>query len=228
MKHTLLNTLFSRHSANTANTIGNDSTDDDIFTRICQAIAQDGYVILSQALPTALLDNLLVNLIDLNPHQFKRAGIGREDDFHKNQFVRQDSIFWLEPSMNFANDYFNWMETLRLRLNRYLFLGLFDYESMFAHYPEGAFYKRHLDAFKGNTNRRLSTVLYLNPQWNPEDGGELLMYQKRQKIPFARVSPIFGTMVIFLSEQFPHEVLAAQKSRFSLTGWFRVNDQNPF
>ncbi|NVJ66532.1 MAG: 2OG-Fe(II) oxygenase [Gammaproteobacteria bacterium] len=205
-----------------------DSTNEDIFARICHAIANDGYIVLPQVLPDELLNQLFVNLIELNPHDFERAGIGREEDFQKNRFVRQDAIHWLEPQMEFAQGYFAWMEELRLRLNRQLFLGLFDYESMFAHYPEGAFYKRHLDAFKGNTNRRLSTVLYLNPQWHPEDGGELLMYQKRQKTPFESVLPTYGTMVIFLSEQFPHEVLPAHRSRFSLTGWFRVNDQNPF
>lgn len=154
--------------------------------------------------------------------------VGREEDFQKNRFIRQDTIHWLEPKADFAQGYFGWMEELRLRLNCYLYLGLFDYEAMFAHYPEGAFYKRHLDAFKGNTNRRFSTVLYLNPQWSQEDGGELLIYRKRQKSPFETVIPTFGTMVIFLSEQFPHEVLAVNKSRFSLTGGFRVNEQNPF
>ncbi|WP_390517884.1 hypothetical protein [Halioxenophilus aromaticivorans] len=28
--------------------------------------------------------------------------------------------------------------------------------------------------------------------------------------------------MVFFSELFPHEVLAAQKSRYSLTGWFRL------
>ena len=205
-----------------------DPTHEDIFTKICHAIAEDGYVILSNVLPDDLLNSLLVNLIELNPQDFTKAGIGREDDFQKNRFVRQDKIHWLESDMEFADAYFSWMEALRLRLNRHLFLGLFDYEAMFAHYPEGAFYKRHLDAFKGNTNRRLSTVLYLNPQWQAEDGGELVMYRKREKEPFEKIVPHYGTMVIFLSEQFPHEVLPANKSRFSLTGWFRVNDQNPF
>src|SRR5690606_40843214 len=54
--------------------------------------------------------------------------------------------------------------SLRLYVNRHLFLGLYEYECMFAHYPAGAFYKKHLDAFKSGINRRLSTVLYLNPR----------------------------------------------------------------
>ncbi|ACV25543.1 2OG-Fe(II) oxygenase [Kangiella koreensis] len=198
--------------------------DDDIFTRICDAITEQGYIVLPNALPLDVLNHLFSGLIDSNPHQFDQAGIGREQDFHTNEFVRTDQIQWLELHQIFAQDYFAWIEELRLRLNRHLFLGLFDYECMFAHYQEGAFYKRHLDAFRGGTNRRLTTVLYLNPQWNPEDGGELLIYRKRSKTPIETVVPSFGTLVVFLSEVFPHEVLPANKSRFSLTGWYRINE----
>jgi len=37
------------------------------------------------------------------------------------------------------------------------------------------------------------------------------------------VLPQLGTLVVFLSEEFPHEVLAAQRDRYSIAGWFRVN-----
>lgn len=198
--------------------------DEDIFTRICDAITEQGYIVLQNALPLDTLNHLFTGLIDSNPHQFDLAGIGREHDFHTNEFVRTDQIQWLESNQPFAQGYFAWIEELRLRLNRQLFLGLFDYECMFAHYPEGAFYKRHLDAFRGSTNRRLTSVLYLNPQWNSEDGGELLIYRKREKTPIETVIPEFGTLVVFLSEVFPHEVLPANKSRFSLTGWYRINE----
>lgn len=201
-----------------------DYFDGDIFARICDAITDRGYVVLPNALPLDTLNQLFTGMIESNPHQFDPAGIGREHDFHTNEFVRTDHIHWLESHLSFAQEYFSWIEELRLRLNRHLFLGLFDYECLFAHYPEGAFYKRHLDAFRGSTNRRLTTVLYLNPQWNPEDGGELLIYRKRHKVPFETVVPTFGTLVVFLSEEFPHEVLPANKSRFSLTGWYRINE----
>jgi len=31
-------------------------------------------------------------------------------------------------------------------------------------------------------------------------------------------------LVIFLSEEFPHEVLPANTHRYSIAGWFRVNN----
>ena len=74
----------------------------------------------------------------------------------------------------------------------------------------GAFYKKHLDAFKGTNSRILSTVLYLNPGWLAGDGGELVLYHPVSDEVLEVVTPDFGKMVIFLSEEFPHEVLPAQ------------------
>src|SRR5690606_33675317 len=100
---------------------------------------------------------------------------------------------------------------------------LFSFESHFAHYGTGDFYKKHLDAFKGETNRVLSLVYYLNPGWLPEDGGELKLYLSEDEGRTINVTPAFGTLVVFLSEDFPHEVLPAKRDRYSIAGWFRVN-----
>jgi SM-20-related protein len=114
------------------------------------------------------------------------------------------------------------METLRINLNRHLFLGLFDYECHYAYYPPGAFYRKHVDAFKGDTNRILSAVLYLNPIWEPQDGGELVLYSNQEEL-LESILPSYGKLVLFLSQDFPHEVLPVSKSRYSIAGWFRVN-----
>ncbi|HEK0779309.1 TPA: 2OG-Fe(II) oxygenase, partial [Proteus mirabilis] len=92
----------------------------------------------------------------------------------------------------------------------------------FACYEKGAFYKKHLDAFKENVTRRLTTVLYLNDEWAPQDGGELVIYDLDDN-QLATVAPQGGRLVVFLSEQFPHEVLPTHKERISIAGWFRVN-----
>lgn len=115
------------------------------------------------------------------------------------------------------------MENLRQNLNQQLFLGLFDYESHYAIYEQGAFYKKHLDALKGKSNRVLSTVLYLNKQWCAENAGELILYAADGKTVLESIQPKCGTIIIFLSEQFPHEVLSANKTRYSIAGWFRIN-----
>lgn len=188
-----------------------------------QAITEQGYMILDQFLSASTLAALCTNYHSIGTTEFKPAGVGREQGFQLNQQIRGDEIFWLDGSDDATSEYFCWMEQLRLHINSELFLGLFDYECHYANFPRHAFYKRHVDAFKGSSNRRLSTVLYLNEDWQTQDGGELLMYREDANIPFEVIQPLYGRMVIFLSEKFPHEVAVTQKSRFSLTGWFRIN-----
>jgi SM-20-related protein len=66
-------------------------------------------------------------------------------------------------------------------------------------------------------------VLYLNYGWQPDDGGEMLLYREDEAEPFARVLPDMGRIAVFLSEEFPHEVRAAQRDRYSIAGWYRIN-----
>lgn len=201
----------------------------DPLDHIAAALQNDGYTVLPAPLPPEVLTGLLDHFKSIEPKRFKRAGIGREADYQLNPFVRSDKIFWLDNNHPAASAYLDWMESLRLGLNRRLFLGLFDYECHYARYDSGAFYKKHLDAFKGQANRVLTTVLYLTPDWQPRDGGELLIYppgeagMKASAEPLLRVEPRFGRMVIFLSEEFPHEVLPTRRPRYSIAGWFRVN-----
>lgn len=198
----------------------------NIFAGIAREINQRGYLVLHDIFPVKHLGGLFIDIKDSDSKAFHSAGIGREQDIQVNNFIRRDRIRWLDQQHTPAMFYFEWMEQLRERLNRELFLGLFDYECHYAHYPKGAFYKKHLDSFRGSSNRKLTTILYLNPDWQSGDGGELVLYHEDGNSVIETVSPTFGTMVIFLSEEFPHEVLPASRSRYSLTGWFRVNSTN--
>lgn len=203
---------------------GFETGGDDIFERIADAVAERGYGVFDNALPPALPDALFVHLCGLSDDAMSRAGIGRETDHHLNRFVRTDETSWLDPAHAPGSDFLAWMEQLRLGINRRLFLGLFDYEAHYARYQPGAFYRRHLDAFAGGpTNRVLSTVLYLNPHWSTDDGGEMVMYAPDGDAVIERVQPLYGRLAVFLSERFPHEVVATRRTRYSIAGWFRVN-----
>lgn len=194
-----------------------------LLDRIADALVERGYLILQDALDSALTQALFRRIQQLDEAHFQRAGVGREQDLHLNSTVRRDQIRWLEYDDTAESAYLDWMTRLREGLNRRLFMGLFDYECHFAHYAPGAFYKRHLDAFRGKTNRLLTTVFYLNADWQPSNGGELLIYPEQGEEALERVMPRAGTLVIFLSDRFPHEVLPARADRYSIAGWFRVN-----
>lgn len=198
--------------------------DGDVFDSIAAALEKNGYIVIANALPPEHIDSLFLHLKSIDQQGFKAAGIGREQNFQLNRFVRTDEIAWVENEDPGLSGYLHWMETLRLQLNRQLFLGLFDFECHFAHYSTGAYYKRHVDAFKGNSARKVSTILYLNPNWNTSDGGELVVYSPDGEQVLEKISPEYGKLVLFLSEVFPHEVLPAKTDRYSLTGWYRINN----
>lgn len=197
---------------------------ESLYDRIADELAENGYCVLPQLLPAELNLALHHRMLNLDQTDLQPAGIGRELDFQLNNNVRRDEIRWLNQTNATDAAYINNMAEFRLAINRRLFMGLFDYESHYAHYAPGAFYKKHMDAFKGQSSRVLTTVLYLNPEWHTTDGGQLIIYAPESDAIITSVTPNFGTFVIFLSEQFPHEVVKAQRDRYSISGWFRLQD----
>ncbi|KJY84919.1 SM-20 protein [Vibrio galatheae] len=157
------------------------------------------------------------------PLDWNKARIGRNDELAQESSIRSDKIHWLTSDMGTpVENYLAKMEQIRLAANRHLFLGLFEYEAHFAKYEKGDFYQKHLDCFKGNENRRLTTVFYMNADWSAQDAGELVVYDLQDN-PLLTLSPKSGRLLVFLSEQFPHEVLPTNAERYSIAGWFRVN-----
>lgn len=194
-----------------------------IFERIASDLAQQGYSLVDDAIPEALALTLHQRVTALKQDDFTPAGIGRATDQMLNGFIRRDEIHWLEAGNPDERGWLDWIEQLRAYLNHRLFLGLFSYEAHFAHYEPGAFYKQHVDAFRGESNRILTTVLYLNWDWQLQDGGEMVLFPPDGGEAIARVLPRMGKLAVFLSEEFPHEVLPARRDRYSIAGWYRVN-----
>lgn len=195
------------------------------FDTLAEALADQGFFVLPEAMDAALISQLLAQACSLQETILRPAGIGREVTAQHDQRIRGDKISWLQPDNPGTRAWLDCAEQLRQALNHRLYLGLFDYECHFACYEPGAFYARHKDAFAGRRNRVVSTVLYLNRDWRAEDGGELLLYEEDETTLLRTIMPESNTLVVFLSERFPHEVLPARRSRYSVTGWFRVREQ---
>ncbi|GHE20179.1 2OG-Fe(II) oxygenase [Halomonas urumqiensis] len=152
------------------------------------------------------------------------AGIGRGNAHTLRRDIRGDVIHWLDRQSLAQRRYLDAMTELQRQLNQALFLGLFEYEAHFAHYPPGAFYRKHLDSFRGRANRVISTVGYLNSGWPADGGGEMLLFDPASpEREVARVRPEAGTFACFLSDTLPHEVLPTRLPRASIAGWFRRN-----
>jgi SM-20-related protein len=196
---------------------------DCLTLRIVDEIAAQGYYVGPTILcttTTAALGKRLIHYIDNGA--LRDARVGRAGRAGQNTALRSDATLWLDdvPGDVAEADAVAAVHALRRALNQSLFVGAVDVELHYAHYPPGAFYAPHLDRFGDDDARIVSLIFYLNDDWQHANGGELVMYSA-QREPLLRVLPRAGTMVAFLSERFPHEVLPATQRRLSLTGWMR-------
>ena len=108
-------------------------------------------------------------------------------------------------------------EALRTELNQDAWLGLTRFDLQLAHYPaNGARYVRHRDAFAASNQRRVTAIVYLNPDWKPADGGLLRLHTD----PPVEIEPRLGQSVIFLAAKVEHEVLPSWARRLAATGWY--------
>jgi SM-20-related protein len=196
----------------------------DAFESAAEGLRVHGWWVGEDALDEALVAELRADLAELmEADRLHRAGIGREGDFHVDREIRSDRVFWLTRERPVQARFLERMEQLRLALNRALFLGLFEFEAHYAHYPPGGHYLKHVDSFRGAANRIVSAVAYLTESWQPGHGGELAIYDAGGERELGRVAPRAGTFVLFLSEETPHEVLPSHADRISIAGWFRLN-----
>ncbi len=143
-----------------------------------------------------------------------------------NANIRGDSIFWLSETSEKTSvqAYFSKMHLLRNALNLHLFMNVQELETHLAVYPIGSVYEKHLDQFsqgEGVQARQLSSILYLNQDWQADDGGALRL--RLTERDFIDIAPTAGKLVLFLSHDFWHEVMAAKADRISLAGWFRTS-----
>lgn len=155
---------------------------------------------------------------------FRPAAIGRGTGREVLAEKRNDTVLWLEPDDPSPPVQAFWHTSLRLQaaLNQALFLGLRRGEFHLACYPPGGHYRRHLDRFRDDDGRVVSTVFYLNPDWTTDDGGTLRLWPQAQDLQYTQdIAPRGGRLVLFLSDRIWHEVLPARRPRWSLTGWLR-------
>lgn len=187
-----------------------------------EAFTADGYIVLDNWIKPSDLGSLQIEFDRLlNDGYFKKAQIAGASSL-KNTFVRGDWTYWLTAkSPKGFQSVFNSLKSWQPELNRNFYCGVTQIEAHLAHYPAGPGYKKHWDQAMGRSERKISFVLYLNLDWQKNDGGELVLYSFNSEKIVEEIVPIGGRLVIFRSELFPHEVRACQQSRRSLTGWFR-------
>lgn len=189
------------------------------FETVADGLADQGYAVIDNFLSIGEVNSILeVDDFKNALLQFKKAGIGKQQDKQINESIRGDYIQWVDrQKCDFPlTTYLKRLEELVQYINQTLFLSLKDYEVHMTVYPTGSFYKRHLDQFKKDDHRKLSIICYLNANWKETEGGQLRMYLPEG---IKDVYPTAGRLVCFRSDQIEHEVLPATRARLSLTGW---------
>lgn len=99
----------------------------------------------------------------------------------------------------------------------------------------GSVYPLHIDNPQGievGDTRKLTCILYLNPDYKQEDAGELRIFrdeaEENAEDCFVDIKPDGGRMVLFWSDEIPHQVLPtgphageshSSRDRWALTLW---------
>ena len=172
-------------------------------------------------LSDALSKGLQKNILQLeNDGLLQSAGIGNESIKDNQQKMRGDKIYWMDKEHDnvFEQEFLHQIEGFIDHLNNTCYTGINDYEFHYALYEQGSSYKKHKDQFKNDNNRKYSLINYLNENWEEENGGKLKLYQENG---VQEVSPNAQTAVFFKCDEMVHEVMVANRSRMSITGWLK-------
>ena len=172
---------------------------------------------LSETLAKGLQQNILQLQQD---DMLTAAGIGNNVVKDPGQKMRGDNIFWMDKNWPniYEQEFLYLVDNFIEYLNSTCYAGINGYEFHYAVYEKGSFYKRHKDQFKNDDNRKYSLINYLNDDWLETDGGQLFVYPDEI---VQKILPQSQTAVFFKSDEMEHEVMKANRSRMSISGWLK-------
>ncbi|MGG8496413.1 2OG-Fe(II) oxygenase [Tenacibaculum sp. TC6] len=192
------------------------------YERLITGLISNEFGICDNFFSADIIEELRKNL--LNNYEegiMYRAGIGKDSEYTKDKEIRRDVICWIdEKSENVTERLFiQKMNEFVEYLNKTCYTSINAFEFHYAYYDVGSFYKRHVDQFKNDNGRLFSFVMYLNDNWQFNDGGELVLYTQQQT---EIILPIGGRVAFFKSDVIEHEVkVALTKPRLSIVGWMK-------
>lgn len=187
-----------------------------------QQLQTEGLMSVPDFWPVAEVAQLKTVAIQALEQQcFEDAAIGRGAHRQIQPQRRGDKRLWLhQVDSPVVHAFLRDMKTLAAILNERFFLGIRDYEAHFSFYPPGFGYEKHLDRFRDQDTRVISTVFYLNENWAANEGGELALFDPVGAQETGRILPEGGTLVCFDSASVWHQVCPASRPRWSIAGWF--------
>lgn len=192
---------------------------------LVQELKDKGWHFSESLVPLDLCEDLLSQLLlHQQTNELKKAHIGQGVEAQIQKEIRGDFIRWMdfENPTAYEKKFASWLDLFLQNLRPELLLGLGQYEFHYAFYPPQTRYEKHIDVFKKDSARKISFVLYLNKNWAPSDGGEIVLFEEKNPTQETqRISPHFGHLVVFLSDAIYHQVNFTNRERFSVTGWLK-------
>ncbi|CAM9459011.1 unnamed protein product, partial [Chrysoparadoxa australica] len=82
---------------------------------------------------------------------------------------------------------------------------------------EGGCFPYHYDNPGPPNRRRLTCLLYLNPDWEEGHGGEMILHPFLQSP--VTVAPLMNRLVVFASDRILHRVAPCHHERYAITFW---------
>ena len=199
-----------------------------------------GFAVVKDFVPPSTVAALCSDVARLRAEgRFTAAGIGDASTNRQDSEVRRCEQCFLFPKLKHSGGgdaagraaLYSTLDALSSELERGAgepLDGLLT-EGLYAHYPSGGYYRRHVDAVASTASaiRKWSYLLYLNQAWQPADGGHLRIHTDGggERAPagapasYVDVAPEAGTLVVFESS-IPHEVLDTSSERLAVAGWF--------
>ena len=132
-----------------------------LYESIIEDLLQRKYSVIDNFFSTEEVEVLRNGLLaKYEEDQFKKSAIGNKTNELVEKEIRGDFILWLNEAEagTVENVFFNRVNNLVDYLNRTCFMGILHKEFHYAVYPEGTFYKRHLDTFQNDGRRKRRRV----------------------------------------------------------------------
>ena len=192
-----------------------------LINTLLDDIEVQGWGLIPQFLTVAVIAALRQDLLHRQSEgQFHQAAVGKGHNAQTHLSIRGDeTMWWQDNDLEISQKtYYENINIVSKAINQAFFLGIQAFECHYACYPVGAFYQKHLDSFRKSNSRLISCILYLNEDWEVAQGGQLRIYEADNEC-FIDVFPLSGSLVCMRSDTVWHEVLPANRARYSITGW---------
>ena len=154
-----------------------------------QHLQQHGYAVVPNFVAPQTVEALKRDVSQLHAEgRFATAGVGESGTNRVETTVRKCQQCFIFPQFKYKSGgdeaaratLYGALESLRDDLQTHCGVpldGLLT-EGLYATYPNGGFYRRHVDAVEGTASaqRQWSYLLYLNTDWKEADGGCLRIH----------------------------------------------------